>query len=71
MTDVSLAVATKLAIHRTVVDGFNNELVMLNKDLANHPDQRKRCMLGEFVYQLEDEDLVFCILAGLDAFLYE
>lgn len=28
-------------------------------------------MLGEFVYQLEDEELVFRILESLDAFLYE
>jgi len=71
MANASLAFATKLAILRTVVDRFNGDLVGLNKDLANHPDRVRRCMLDEFVYQLEDEDLVFRILASLDAFLYE
>lgn len=71
MVDVSLALATKLVILRTVIGSFNRELVSLNKDLASHPDQVKKCMLEEFVYRLEDEDLVYRILAGLDAFLYE
>jgi hypothetical protein len=71
MVDISLALATKIAILRAVMDSFNRELVTLNKDLTSHPERIKECMLGEFVYRLEDEDLVFRILAGLDAFLYE
>jgi hypothetical protein len=71
MADASLALATKLAILRTVIGRFNRDLVNLNKDLAGHPDRVRQCMLDEFVYQLEDEDLVFQILASLDAFLYE
>jgi hypothetical protein len=71
LPELSLALATKLALVRTVVGRFNLDYQRLLEKIGENEDQIERNIKTGTVWTVPDETLPFRLVADIDAFIFE
>jgi hypothetical protein len=71
LSELSLAVATKLALVGTVVRRFNADYKQLLKEIRENEQQIERHIRTKTVWTVSDETLPFRLVADIDAFIFE
>jgi hypothetical protein len=71
LPELSLAVATKLVLLRTVVGRFNSDYQRLIEKIGENEEQIERNIKTGTVWTVPDETLPFQLVADIDAFIFE
>jgi hypothetical protein len=71
LPELSLAVATKLVLLRTVVGRFNSDYQRLLEKIGENEEQIERSIKTGTVWTIPDETLPFQLVADIDAFIFE
>jgi hypothetical protein len=71
LPELSLAVATKLVLLRTVVGRFNSDYQRLLQQIDENQKQIERNIKTGTVWTVPDETLPFQLVADIDAFIFE
>ena len=71
LPELSLAVATKLVLLRTVVGRFNSDYQRLLQQIGENEEQIERNIKTGTVWTVPDESLPFQLVADIDAFIFE
>lgn len=71
LSEMGLALATKLELLRIAVARFDADLDELSKEIEKRPDEVKRCIVEKAALVLPKKALTFQIVADIDSFLFE
>ena len=71
LPELSLAVATKLVLLRTVVGRFNSDYQRLLQQIGENEEQIERNIKTGTVWTVPNETLPFQLVADIDAFIFE
>jgi hypothetical protein len=71
LPELSLAVATKLVLLRTIVGRFNSDYQRLLEKIGENVEQIERNIKTGTVWTVPDETLPFQLVADIDAFIFE
>jgi hypothetical protein len=70
-TEQMIAFATKLALIRAIQHRFNEDVAKFSDELVKKDAEIQQCLPKHKALRLEDSELAFRLVAGIDAFIFE